>query len=341
MSAKPSLRPELRRDPVMGRWVIVSPARAKRPSEFKSKSPSPGPTLPYSDTCPFCSGNEHLCAPEIFRVPPEPGEGWKVRVIENLYPALDRNCKSDGEGGGEDGAVLPGFGFHDVVIETPVHSVNLSGMSGSEIGAVIGAWTRRVLDISSSHEIKYVQVFKNHGASAGASLSHSHSQIIALPVVPSDVAARIHSMKENFGRTGRCCLCNHPDKELVVSESAHFISYVPFAATHPFEIWIVPRDHSPHFHELDNDKAADLGSLLKLMLRKLAVQLNDPPFNFMIQTSPLQNTASLSPYCHWFLQIIPQLTIVGGFEVATGCYINPVFSEDAAKVLRDVDILNF
>lgn len=162
MSAQPSRRPELRRDQVMGRWVIVSSARAKRPSDFKSKSPSPGFTLPYSDTCPFCSGNEHLCAPEIFRFPTESDEGWKVRVIENLYPALDRNCRSNREGGGEDVSVLPGFGFHDVVIETPVHSVNLNGMTGSEIGVVISAWTRRVREISSFPDVKYVQVCTFH-----------------------------------------------------------------------------------------------------------------------------------------------------------------------------------
>ncbi|PKI77342.1 hypothetical protein CRG98_002287 [Punica granatum] len=278
-----SRQPELRKDAVTGRWVVFSPARSKRPSDLKSKSPS-GSANESSDNCPFCAGNEHLCAPQIFRVPPDSAAEWRIRVIENLYPALDRNLGRP-DGGGESG-----------------------------------------------------EVFKNHGASAGASLSHSHSQIIALPVVPPNVSTRLGSMKDHFSRTGKCSLCELPLSDLVIEESTHFISFVPFAATFAFEIWIVPKIHSQHFHDIDDEKAADLGRLLKLMLKKISVQLNDPPFNFMIQTSPLHTTASELPYAHWFLQIVPQLSVVGGFELGTGCYINPVFPEDAAKLLREVNV---
>lgn len=179
-------------------------------------------------------------------------------------------------------------------------------------------------------------MFKNHGASAGASMSHSHSQILALPIIPPTVSARLDGMKEYFNQTGKCSLCEDQSKDLLIDEAVHFIAIVPFAATFPFEIWIIPRDHSSHFHELDAQKAVDLGGLLKLMLRKMSLQLNNPPFNFMIHTSPLQITVSQLSYAHWFLQIVPQLTGVGGFEIGTGCYINPVLPEDAAKVLRGV-----
>ncbi|XP_030452869.2 ADP-glucose phosphorylase [Syzygium oleosum] len=333
--------PQLRKDEITGRWVIFSPARAKRPSDFKSKAPvtAPDPGSDHRRRCPFCSGNEHLCAPQIFRVPPDPSSDWTIRVIENLYPALDRNLRDadlDGGGGGAD--VLRGFGFHDVVIETPDHSVQLSDLSPREVGDVILACKKRIQQLVTFDSIKYVQVFKNHGASAGASLSHSHSQIIALPIVPSNVSARIECQKEHFDRTGKCCLCEVQLNELLIDESAHFVSFVPFAATFAFEIWIAPRDHSPHFHELDDDKAADLGGILKLMLRKICIQLNDPPFNFMIQTSPVHTPGSELCSTHWYLQIVPQLTIAAGFEVATGCHINPVFPEEAAKVLREVHV---
>ncbi|KAL3565075.1 hypothetical protein D5086_033121 [Populus alba] len=291
-------RPELRHDPVTNRWVIFSPARAKRPTDLKSKSPQNSNPNDNS-SCPFCIGNEHECAPEIFRVPSDPSDpNWKLRVIENLYPALNRNLEGpcdEKQDMGVPGLAMGGFGFHDVV-------------------------------------------FKNHGASAGASMSHSHSQILALPIIPSSVSARFEGMNEYFEKTGKCSLCEVQAKELLIDESTHFISIVPFAATFPFEIWIIPRAHSSHFHEFDCEKMVDLGGLLKLMLRKMSLQLNNPPFNFMIQTSPLQVKESELFYAHWFLQIIPQLSVVGGFEIGTGCYINPVFPEDAAKVMREVNL---
>ncbi|XP_030927933.1 ADP-glucose phosphorylase [Quercus lobata] len=336
--------PELRKDWVTNRWVIFSPARAKRPSDFKYKSPATTTSTTTADQiqdgCPFCLGHEHLCAPEIFRVPTSSDPDWKIRVIQNLYPALDRTLNdpiavapNPNLNGVE---VLRGFGFHDVVIETPFHSLQLSDLSPQEISEVLLAYKNRILQLAAHSSIHYVQVFKNHGASAGASLSHSHSQIIGLPIVPPNVSARVDSMKQYFNETGKCSVCEIQVKELLIDESTHFISIVPLAATFPFEIWIIPRDHSSHFHQLDEAEAVDLGGLLKLMLRKMASQLNNPPFNFMIHTSPLRVTDPQLPYIHWFLQIIPQLTVVAGFEMATGCYINPVFPEDAAKVLREV-----
>lgn len=235
--------------------------------------------------------------------------------------------------------LISGLGFHDVVIETPVHSVQLSDLSARQIGEILVAYTTRIRQLMIHDVIRYVQVFKNHGASAGASMSHSHSQLMALPIVPTAVAARLDSMKEYFDQTGNCSVCEFKSsKDLLVDVSAHFVSIVPFAATFPFEIWVIPLDHSPHFHELDADKAVDLGGLLKLMLRKMSLQLNNPPFNFMVQTSPLRDSASQLSYSHWFLQIVPQLGVAAGFEIGTGCYINPVFPEDAAKVLREVKV---
>ncbi|KAL5767913.1 hypothetical protein ACOSQ2_014696 [Xanthoceras sorbifolium] len=337
--------PELRRDPLNNRWVVFSPARAKRPSDFKSKSPQI-PSSNSNSSCPFCIGNEHDCAPEIFRFPSDAQYDWKIRVIENLYPALSRAVEKDGDPScgtsclGYSDRVVKGCGFHDVVIETPVHSVQLSDLEPREVGEVLLAYKKRIEQIKECEFINYVQVFKNNGASAGASMSHSHSQILALPVVPPTVSARFCSTKEYFDQTGNCCLCEVQPKDLLVDEAKYFVSIVPSAAMFPFEIWIIPRDHSSHFHDIDSEKAIDLGGLLKLMLRKLAVQLNSPPFNFMIQTSPLQITDSQLAYTHWYLQIVPQLSGVGGFEIGSGCYINPVFPEDAAKVLREVNISN-
>ncbi|KAJ0624232.1 putative galactose-1-phosphate uridyl transferase, class I, HIT-like superfamily [Helianthus annuus] len=340
--------PEIRKDAVNNRTVILSPARSRRPSDFKSKSQAKPDSNPSSDgqpQCPFCAGNEHQCAPEIFRSPEDSTSDWKVRVIENLYPALSRDlkvksdddeyCQADVTAGD---VSLGGFGFHDVIIESPVHSVHLPDLSASRIAGVLLAYKKRIEQLCAVDSISYVQVFKNHGASAGASMSHSHSQIIALPVIPSTASTRLNSMKEYHNQTGKCVLCNIHTNKLLIDESTHFISISPFASAFPFETWIVPRYHSSHYHELDEDKAIDLGGLLKLTLQKLSVQLNDPPYNYMIHTSPLRITSSQLPYTHWYIQIVPQLSTIGGFEMGTGCYINPVFPEDAAKILREVEM---
>lgn len=224
-----------------------------------------------------------------------------------------------------------------MVIETPNHSLRLSDLSPPEIGAVLLAYKKRIQQLDDG-SVNYVQVFKNHGASAGASLNHSHSQLMRLPFIPPAVSARLDSMREHFDRTGKCCLCEIRAVELLIDESSHFFSIVPFAASYPFEIWVVPREHSSSFHEIDIDKATDLGRLLKIMLMKLSQQLNDPPFNFMIHTCPFQVTAAQLSCAHWFLQIVPKLGVIGGFEIGSGCFINPVFPEDAAKVLREVHI---
>lgn len=272
-------------------------------------------------------------------MPPEESVDWKIRVIENLYPALRRDLNTQDMGGGDDVKdVVPGFGFHDVVIDTPFHGVRLSDLGKYDAGQVILAYKKRVLQLKEIDAIRYVQVFKNYGASAGASMSHSHSQIMALPIIPTTVISRFESMKERWTATGKCSLCDIRSEEILIDESSHFFSIVPFAASSPFEIWIVPSNHDSNFHEIDQQKAIDFGGLLTLTLQKLSKQLNDPPFNFMIHTSPLDLVNSSQPYAHWFTQIVPQLSTPGGFEMGSGCYINSVFPEDAAKLMREVII---
>ncbi|TKW30632.1 hypothetical protein SEVIR_2G050800v4 [Setaria viridis] len=350
--AEASRTSEARRDAVFGRWVVFSPARSRRPTDLKSHnptnpSPAPGAEAP-KPSCPFCAGRESECAPQIFRVPPDGSLPWRIRVIENLYPALRRDVEPPPAREGGDGGqaeeeeepgerALSGFGFHDVVIETPRHDVRLWDLDAEGVRDVLLAYAARVRQLGEHLAVKYVQVFKNHGASAGASMAHSHSQMLGTPFVPPSVKSRLNCMKEVFDKSGKCSLCEIRSKDILISETPNFSAIVPFAASYPFEIWIIPRQHLSYFHEIDQNKALDLGSLLKTMLQKLSKQLNDPPFNFMVHSAPFGLSSSCLPYAHWFLQIVPQLSVIGGFELGSGCYINPVFPEDAAKILRELD----
>lgn len=349
-AAEASRTSEARRDAVFGRWVVFSPARSRRPTDLKSHnptnpSPGPGADAPPKPSCPFCAGRESECAPQIFRVPPDGSLPWRIRVIQNLYPALRRDvdpppvpeAEGDVSSDGPGERAVPGFGFHDVVIETPRHDVRLWDLDAEGVRDVLLAYAERVRQLGEHPAVQYVQVFKNHGASAGASMAHSHSQMLGTPFVPPSVTTRLNCMKEIFDRSGNCSLCEIRPKDILISETPNFSAIVPFAASYPFEIWIIPRQHISYFHEIDQDKALDLGSLLKTMLQKLSKQLNDPPFNFMVHSAPFGISSSCLPYTHWFLQIVPQLSVVGGFELGSGCYINPIFPEDAAKILRELD----
>ena len=156
--------PELRRDRINNKWVIFSPARSKRPSDFKSKAPASDPNQNPNQECPFCVGHEHECAPEIFRVPADSGPKWRIRVIQNLYPALSRDLEPhSGDLSSLQCGVLPGFGFHDVVIETPTHPVHLSDLSPSGVAEVLLAYKQRILQLASFDAIKYIQVCMNCG----------------------------------------------------------------------------------------------------------------------------------------------------------------------------------
>lgn len=153
----PNRLPEIRNDPIHSRWVIFSPARSRRPSDFKSKSTAnPNPNS-HSQTCPFCIGNEHQCAPEIFRFPPDTND-WKLRVIQNLYPALSRDLQFQSQENEVAPAAVTGFGFHDVVIESPVHSLHLVHLSPVQVGDVLLAYKKRIDQLNSNHSIQYVQV---------------------------------------------------------------------------------------------------------------------------------------------------------------------------------------
>jgi UDPglucose--hexose-1-phosphate uridylyltransferase len=328
--------PELRKDPIHGRWVIISTERGRRPSDFATE-----PSRPIGGFCPLCEGNEDKTPPEIiaFRengTPPNT-PGWTLRVVSNKFPALRIEGELNREGDGIYDK-MNGLGAHEVVIETPRHNETLATLPLQAVKSVLWAYRERMTDLRRDHRLRYVLVFKNHGLAAGASLEHSHSQIIALPIVPKRVSEEIEGAKNYFLYKDRCVFCDIIRQELhqksrVINENQAFVSITPFASRFPFETWILPKTHYPSFEHMESSLYEPAAQILSDTLHRLHQVLNNPPYNYVIHTSSFPQEDQDYYHCH--LEIMPILTKVAGFEWGTGFYINPTPPEEAAQYLRE------
>jgi UDPglucose--hexose-1-phosphate uridylyltransferase len=328
--------PELRKDPVVGRWVIISSERAKRPSDFQ-----PEPVTPRAAICPFCPGHESLTPPEILagRAPDSPSDsvGWSYRVVPNKFPALriEGELEPSGEGLFDR---MNGLGAHEVIIETPNHEASLASLSVDEVADVLLAFRERAVDLKKDPRFEYILLFKNHGEAAGASLEHPHCQLIATPIIPIMVREELTGSADYYRRKERCVWCDIVRQERrarhrIILERDGFVVLAPFAPRFPCETWVLPTQHRAAFEESQVEEMRGLAAVLGDFLRRMNTVLHNPAYNFMLHTAPL-NEPSLT-YFHWHLEIIPKLTRVAGFEWGSGFFINPVPPEDAAAALRD------
>jgi len=329
--------PELRKDPITGRWVIIATGRATRPTDFvRDKVQIRG-----SGFCPFCYGNESKTPPEIHAHRPDGSArntpGWTLRIVPNKFPALgiEGTLNRQGEGLYDK---MNGIGAHEVIIETPQHNLTLATMPTPRVEDVLWAYRDRILDLEKDRRFKYILIFKNHGEAAGASLEHTHSQLIALPVVPKRVREEVDGAREHYNFKERCIFCDilrqEQEKSVrLIAENQAFIVIAPFAPRFPFEIWIIPKTHSSAFEQSHKEEFEQLAPLLQDMLARLDRVLEFPAYNYIIHTAPIGEAAE--DYYHWHLEIMPKLTKVAGFEWGTGFYINPTSPEEAAKFLRE------
>ena len=324
--------PELRRDPVAGRWVIIASERAKRPDDFAGELPAAPRNLP----CAFCAGTESMTPQEIMAV--RSGNAWRSRVVANKFPALmiEGGLSKRGDGMYD---VMNGVGAHEVIIESPRHEVSITALSDADVRDVLWLYKQRLLDLRNDYRLVYGLVFKNVKDKAGASMEHTHSQLIATPIVPLQVEQEIRRCSEYFDYRGRCLLCDMVMQEMqsgarMVMDTPNFIAFEPYAARFPFETHLMPKRHMSHFEATDDAMLPELARCLKTSISKIEAALNHPPYNYLIHTSPL-NVRSLDHY-HWHFEIIPRITRVAGFEWGSGFYINPVPPEQAASFLREV-----
>ncbi len=328
--------PELRKDPITGRWVIISTDRARRPSDFKQESV----VMTGTRFCPFCPGNEDKTPPEVLAYSTEGLRGnhrWSLRVVPNKFPALRVEGDLDRQGEGLYDR-MNGVGAHEVVIESSDHMKTLAEMEERQVAELIWAFRDRVVDLKKDRRLRYVMLFKNHGEAAGASLEHPHSQIIALPVVPKRAQEELDGARKYFDFKERCVYCDIlrqevRDGERVVLQTEEFLTTCPFASRFPFETWIIPFRHDSHFENIQEREVYNLAWMVKSVLKRMDRVLERPAYNLIIHTAPVQEPG-YSHY-HWHVEIIQKLTRVAGFEWGTEFFINPTPPEEAARFLRD------
>ena len=329
---------ELRRDPVVGRWVIVDTEHPKKPEDFKYEQ-----HIFEGGLCPFCYGNEFMTPSEIscFRDPGTAANfpGWQVRVVANKFPALQIEGELDRRGLGIYD-MSNGIGAHEVLIESPYHSKDIPELSEQEIESYLKMCCVRLADLKKDSRFKYVMVFRNYGAAAGATLEHPHTQLIALPMVPKNALEEIHGARDYYNYRERCIFCDIlrqeiGDKTRIILENKYFISFCPFVSRFPFAIMIMPKQHSGYFsHISSGSELAALAQILKDTLTKLKKVFVNLAYNYIIHSAPINGETDVE-YYHWHLEIMPKLTQVAGFEWGTGFYLDPTSPELAAQYLKD------
>ena len=340
---------ELRKDPILNRWVIIATGRSKRPGSYHVER-----EVSYTkpEKCPFCEGHEDMTPPEVYVLrgqgsrPNKPG--WKVRVVPNKYPALNMDAPLEESGTGMFN-MMAGFGAHEVVIETPDHKKEIKDQSIEEIKNWIQALQERVRTLYSDKRFKYVLIFKNKGRAAGASLSHPHHQIIATPIIPKRTTEKLTGALEYFKLEKRCIFCDIIKEEAeigerIVCENDAFVAFCPYASRFPFETWILPKEHCADFYdEKMVEKTASLAAIIKIILQKLSKAIGEPEYNYIVHAAPNrfpeeEHWHTIEEDYHWHIELFPRLIKTAGFEWGSGFYINPTPPEAAAKFMRELKI---
>jgi len=329
--------PELRKDPITGRWVVVSTERQKRPNDFLLHRAD----VIGRDHCPFCPGHEGMTPPEVLAYRNGGGPntpGWDLRVVPNRFPALRVEGTLDRQGEGLFDR-MTGIGAHEVVIETTDHDKTFATMSEAEITRVLWAFRDRVHDLKNDFRFRYILLFKNHGAGAGATLEHSHSQLMALPIVPNFVREELDGARRHYEDKERCVFCDIIRQEVtagtrVIHENAETVAIAPYASRVPFETWVLPRSHGSKYEDAPRHVIESLAGMLRSLAARLDRALEKPPYNLIIHSAPLSEDAGA--FFHWHVELMPRVSRVAGFEWGSGFYINPTSPEEATEVLRAV-----
>ncbi len=339
--------PEYRQDIITGRWVIMATERARRPETFsrygkQAEEKKKAEEVPeYLEECPFCTGNEALTPSEVVSWR-DKGQadtpGWQVRVVPNKYPAVEMRGRPEVNIRENIYPEMPGYGSHEVIIETPRHNCHPGFLSPGQMEQVVEAYLHRLKQLSANTVLKYVQVFRNHLREAGASVEHPHTQLLGLPFVPAALTRELDGSYQHYLREETCpyCLMLKEESrfgERMIFENENMAALMPYASRHPFETWVLPRRHRSSLNEISGGEKSDLAEAINQVLKLLSVGLDFPPYNMYLHTAPLR--VQELPFYHWHLVILPRTTAPAGFEMGSEVFINTTVPEHAARFLRE------
>jgi len=327
---------ELRKDPLLGRWVAVL-NESKTPSEYAVPSEKEPET-----SCILCAGSETRTPKEITAIR-EDGKWW-ARVIPNFRPVFQIEGDLGRTGLGMYDK-MNAVGANEIIVETPEHTKQPEDIGVDQVTRVLRLYRERVADLERDPRIRHTLIYKDSGRSAWTSFTHPHSEIAATPVIPKQVKEELDGAKQYFVYKERCIFCDMMREELrfadrVISETRDFVAFSPFAPRFPFEFWMLPKRHSCAFQEITEGETEDLGLILCLMLKKMRSILKETPYSYVLHTAPNRvprrnHWHTLGEDFHWHIEIIPRLLNSGGFEWGSGCYILTTSPEDASKYLRE------
>jgi len=324
---------ELRREPVVRRWVVITTESPKGPSDYLAFK-FPFRVAESGEACPFCRGNEWMTPPETFSTGTR-GDGWTVRVVPSKSPFF--HIEGDFDRRAEGMYDLMGaIGAHEIVVEAPDHHSSFATMDPPQIREVLRAYRERFIDLAKDPRIQQLLILKNY---PGMFNRHPHSHLLAMPVVPRGIDEEIVGILDYYQRKERCIFCDIVREELsarkrVVMETSFFLVFCPFASRFPFETWIMPKTHSPDFHAITEEMMGDLSVILQSLFARFRALLSDPPYSFVVHTSPIQGQLHRGEY-HWHVEARLRIGLREGFEWGTGFFVNPTPPENAAALLRD------
>jgi UDPglucose--hexose-1-phosphate uridylyltransferase len=337
---------ELRQDLVGGDWMIVATGRAKRPNSFtggRQKFEQDISQCPFEDP----QVTDHSEPLLIYYINGQKRKikgvkklvkEWSLQVVKNKFPALGQgDCSKTYKEGPY--TIMDGTGFHEIII-TRDHRKHLALMSLEKVEEVLRAYQERYLSLMDHKCVNYIFIFHNHGKEAGATLSHPHSQLIAMPILPADLKRSLRWAKEYYEEHHQCVYCemiNWEKKERrSIFQNKHFIVYSPFVPRVNFELRIYPRKHQSNFEKMTDIERKYLAEALWQSLHRLYKGLNDPAYNLFIHTAPCDGKDY--SYFHWYIEILPKTNTWAGIELGTGVEVINVKPEEVAKFFRKIEI---
>jgi len=323
---------------VTGDWVVIATGRGKRPSDFAGKEKKEKESAKDIEKCLFCDPTASGQEEDVLIYTTGKGD-WTLRIFPNKYPAFTRpsggriNHKEEGPY-----FWMDGVGYHEVIL-TRDHFKHIGLMDPIWVAEILDAYQTRYLDLMNKKSVRYIEIFHNHGKKAGASISHPHSQLAAVPVVSPYIRIELDGSEEYYRSHKKCVFCDMIEWELshgkrVVFENDDFVVITPFASRTAFEMWVLPKKHESYFERISDEEKISGGEALHEAIRRAGKILSEPDFNFYLHTSPCDGRDY--PHYHWHIEILPKTSTWAGFELSTGIEVSAIEPEDSAKYLREV-----